>query len=125
MTLLILGEGENEKLKTLKEYAEQHPVSLDDLFDQVNGERDSVGTMPEYTRHIPDGFKIVFSIEKQPPGDIRHMSVSCKKEAPPVEAVKLIIEKLGYKHQLESGKCHIYMEDVDDGVQAVNVIEII
>jgi len=125
MTVLVMGGEEKEKLHSLKEYAEAHEVSLDDLFDQMNGHRPSVGTMPEYTRYIPDSFKVVYSIEQQPKADVRHCSISCKTKAPAIEAVDMIMKELGYENTLESGNCHVYLEDMDDGKKAVNVIEII
>lgn len=131
MTVLVMGAEEKEALKTLREYAEANPVSMDDLLDQMNGKRDSVGNMPEHTRYIPDSYKVVFSIEEQPPGPCRHLSVSCKSEIPAIEAVAMIASEIGFSVDLvrssakENTGVHVYVEDIEDGKKAINIIEVI
>jgi len=125
MSILFMGPEERESLRTLKEYAEANPISLDDLLDQMNGERKPVGSMQEYTRHIPVNYKVVFSIEEQPKADIRHCSVSCNGNTPSIEAMEWILKELGYRYDFQSGQSKVYTEDLGNGGKAINVMEII
>ena len=124
MNVLFMGSEEQKSLRDLKEYAEANPVSLDDLLDQMNKERKPVGSMQEYTRHIPVNYKVVFSIEEQPKADVRHCSVSCDDKSPSIEAMKWILKELGYRYDFQSGQAKVYMEELPGGKKAMNVIEI-
>lgn len=123
MSVLVLGPEEKESLKTLREYAETHPMTMDDLLDIINGDRGSAGDFPEFTRNIPVGYRVVFSVEQQVSGDIRHLSISYDKDIPPLEAVELIMGEMGFEDLPDFTRVHI--EDIGDGQVAINVLQLI
>ncbi len=122
MSALVLGPEEIQALKSLREYAESNPMNMDDLLDIINGDP-AAGDFDEFTRYIPVGFKVVYSIEQQLPGDIRHLSVSCEKQAPPPEAVEVIKEHLGFINN--PGFTQIFKEDIGEGRIAINLLQLI
>lgn len=75
------------------EYAEQHRISLHDLF-VILGRQGVVGEDPQRRCIVPVGFRCVFSIEQQPDpvGWCRHLSVSVPEagRAPNFEAIYLL-----------------------------------
>jgi len=122
MSVLVLGPEEKEILKGLKEYAESHPMSMDDMLDIINGDSGAAGDFDEFTRDIPVGYRVVFSVEQQVPGDIRHISISCEGPTPSPEAVELILEEMGFEI---SDPTQIFMEDIGEGQIAINVLQLI
>lgn len=124
MTVLAIGPEEKEALRSLKEYAEANPMSMDDLLDIINGDIGNAGNFAEFTRHIPFGYRVVYSIEQQIPGDIRHLSVSCQKQAPSPEAVELIMKEMGFEEN-STGYTKTFTEDIGEGKIAINVVQLI
>lgn len=122
MSVLVLGQEEKQILEDLREYAESHPMSMDDMLDIINGDSGAAGDFEEFTRNIPVGYRVVFSVEQQVPGDIRHLSVSCDGVAPSPEAVELIQKEVGFE---ESKPTQIFVEDIGDGQIAINVLQLI
>lgn len=124
MKLLLLTKDIRKRFKTLVIFAEEHKFTMDHLLDIKNGEGVIAGEMEEYTLEF-DNFRVVFSIEEQVPGDVRHLSVSVNKvgKLPSVFVVEEIMKLVGFENELEN--CAISLEDLPDGGQAVNVLEII
>lgn len=123
MRPLIIGQEEKDKLKILKEYAEAHPMTMDDLLDILSG-APPVGLRPEYQCSIPFGYKVVFTIEPNSEGNlIRHLSVSVDTPGkyPHPIACQTIMDELGFVNKTSSGRCRIYEEkDI-----AINIAELI
>ena len=117
----LLGRQEKEALKTLKEYAEKNPYTMDDILDVLNDQSKCAGNYPEYNCYIPEGFNVVFSIEQQVIGDVRHASVICSDGGlPHIEAVRCILTELGFENPIE--KCEVHLEKFSNG-QCVNILE--
>jgi hypothetical protein len=125
MIPLILDSNILFELRMLVKYAEEHPFSMDDLLDMYNKAIPNTGERKEHVVHIPFGYTVVYGIENQVPGSIRHMSMSLNQEyrVPSPEAVQIIMVALGFKSKLDD--CKVYMEDVCPHIQAINVIEFI
>lgn len=124
MKLLVITNQIRQKFKNLVLFAEEHKFTMDHLLDISNGEGVIAGEMEEYTLEF-DRFRVVFSIEEQVPGDVRHLSVSVneKGKLPSIFVVEEIMNLLGFENALEN--CAISLEDLPDGEKAVNILEII
>lgn len=119
MSILIIGTEEKESLKRLREHAEKHEFSLDDLLDIMNKAEVPAGDRKGFSCILPIDTRVVFSIENHPGGKARHMSVSLKSgKLPMPELLNMILPELGYKTDLS--KCHLSIEGT-----AVNVMEMI
>jgi len=121
MRLLIINDESRALIKKVIEYAESHIYSLDDLLDIKNKQLSVAGDEPEFSCEIPDGFRVVYTIENQPMGKVRHISISIKTDEPNKlpnpAAVEMIIAEFGFKNKLQD--CHVSLEkDI-----AINVID--
>lgn len=121
MRPLVIGNAEKEKLAVLRKYAEDHPYSASDMLDLMNGEIKAAGNQKEFQCEIPVGFKIVFTIEGQPPGPARHLSISVPEKGrfPSPEACEWVMEMLGFKNKFNG--CRVWIEEEI----AVNILELI
>jgi hypothetical protein len=122
---LILNDIIIRELQELKQYAEQHPLTMDDLLDIKNGDHPSPGDIKEFVRLIPIGYRVVLTIEHQLEKHIRHlsMSVNTKGKMPNEYAVKRVMGILGFKNKIY--ECILNVEEFDVGHYAINVLEII
>lgn len=122
---LIIGAAQKDKIKNLVDYAEKNIFSMDDLLDTVNKEMESAGDMDGFSIDLPVGFKVVYSIEQQPAGKVRHLSVSVDTpgRCPSPESIQVIMDEIGFKNTLL--KCKVGMEKIGENHEAVNVLELI
>lgn len=123
---MVIGPKEIADLKGLAAYALANPRSIDDLLDQLNGENLGPGLRPEFTRIIPFGYKVVFTIEQNNMGQyIRRMSISSPTSgrAPTPAAVMGVMKILGFQNELED--CRVMIEDLKDGQVAIQVAELL
>jgi hypothetical protein len=77
MRALIIDSSVKARIAHLKEYADRHRLNLIELKHMM-AEKEVIGDNPLYAVNIPDGFRVVFTIEEQPPpmGWSRHISIS-------------------------------------------------
>jgi hypothetical protein len=122
---LLIDKDLTDQIESLVEYAEKNQITMDYLLDQKNGEERPPGDFKEYTRILPFGYRIVFTIELQPAGKIRHLSISVDEDEklPNETAVQEIMNLIGFKNELR--KCKVHLEDISEKRKAINVIEII
>lgn len=119
MQALLWDEKVKGDLQRLKEYAERHHFSIDELLDRMNGST-APGDMPEFCCIIPVGLKVVYTIEPATTGQlIRHLSVSYRDKTPSVPIVELIMTELGFKSKLTDPGCNVAREG-----EAINVAEL-
>lgn len=125
MKPLILNNTAKEKLKALREHAEENPVTLEYLMKMVNKQCKPIGDVKGHFCNLDVGYKVVLSIELQEVGKVRHMSMSVyeKNSLPPVEAAKEVMKLLGFQNELR--KCKSGLEELGDGYTAVNIAELI
>lgn len=125
MRALIIDDNFKNQIKKLVDFAEANPLSMDDLLDTFNGNRPPVGDQEGFCFCTITGYRIVYSIEEQVPGKIRHLSVSVDKDEayPNPEAVREIMKLLGFKNVLE--ECIVNLEEISDKRGAINVLELI
>lgn len=122
---LIIDESVRESIGSLLTYAEKNPITMDYLLDQKNGEERPPGDFQEYTRILPFGYRVVFTLELQPAGKVRHLSISVDEDGklPNEIAVQEIMTLIGFQKQLRG--CRVHLENISPKRQAINVIEII
>ena len=125
MRILILDGETKDKLQNLVAYAENNPLTMDDLLDTYNKQLAPVGDMSGHVVNLPFGFRVVYSIEQQVKGDVRHLSISVDDEGklPNDVAVREVMKLIGFKNELE--KCIIKLEEIGPNRQAINVWEIV
>ena len=131
MKALIIGEGERAKLQALKKKAEKNPFSFQDLIDIAAGAKKTAGDSG-FSCNIPVGYCVAYSIEQnkdQNTGNFlmtRHLSMSASAagKVPNKHAIGIIMEELGFKNKID-GECEVWLDDIGENQQAVNVVEII
>jgi len=132
MRALLITDAIRDLARDLAAHAEAHPLpwskgrewAIDGEFvteiklaDRPAGfER-----MPTQQLLIPQGYRVAFSIEEQPAGFCRHLSVSVDTpgRCPSIPAVKLISGLFG---MVDWHK--IWLEEFDPGHNAVNILEL-
>lgn len=125
MRPLIIDDELKANIAKLVEYAEKNPFTMDDLLDIYNKQMQPAGDMGPYTLVLQFGFKIVYTIEKQVNGDVRHLSISVDApgKLPNPGVVEEIMRLIGFDNELSD--CVIYLEDIGPNHQAINVLEVI
>lgn len=124
MRPLIIDNNLKDKIGKLVAYAEKHPFTIDNLQDIKKKVREVPGDMEGYVLLLPFGYKIVFSIELQPAGKVRHLSMSVDEDGklPNPGVVGEIMKLIGFDNEMED--CTIYMEDISPVRKAINVLEV-
>jgi hypothetical protein len=75
---------------------------------------------------ISDHYRCAFSVEEQPAGFVRHLSVSVPKpgKVPHIPAVQMLAELFGFS-ECPPTRGHMWLEEFEPGHQAVNIAELI
>lgn len=124
---VMLDGYTNSLVQDLKKYAEENPITEEHILEMKKGKRLPVGDLEEYVVDGP-GFRMVYSVEQQPMGPCRHLSVSAKSHAlvPHPDLVDHIMGLLGFDSELQSrGKVTqltVWQEKTPFG-PAINVLE--
>lgn len=121
MRPLLIDDNARQNIARLVEFADAHRLSAEEMQRRVANGGPSIGDDPRFSCEIPFGFRVVFSIEQQPMGWCRHLSVSVDHpdRMPSIPAVKMIMEAFGYKQGLDESIVHI--ED-DISPKAINIL---
>ena len=119
MRPLLLDKTDLSALQTLRKFAEQHPVTLNEMKRIVSGQTPPVGDREGFSCQVSVGFRIVYSIEEHPKQAFRHASFSVDTvgKMPNHRAVQELMNHLGFILPLE--KCLVKIENKF----AVNVLE--
>jgi hypothetical protein len=122
MRPLIIDEKVREEIARICEHADENRIDFKELQarTEIPGGFSPIGDDPNFCCHIDLGFRCVFSIEEQPSGWCKHLSVSVDdvNKVPAIEAVKVLMEEFGINKSLE--ECYVYMEETTP--RAVNII---
>lgn len=121
----VIDEAFINSMKELSDYAENNHFTMDDLLDVYNNQLSPAGDHTEYTRILPFGYKVVFTIEEQPAGNVRHLSMSVDEDdkLPNEIVIREVMKQLGFGKPME--ECALHLEDISANRQAINVLEII
>lgn len=125
MRVLIIDNNVKLNAKLLIEHASANPLTMDDIVKTLDGLKEPVGNDPKFTLMIDDGYKVVYSIEEQSKGKVKHMSISVNepKKLPSPDAVEEIMKLLEFKDPIESAFLDI--EEIDNDLSAITVYEIV
>lgn len=124
MRLLLISEEQRSKIAQVTAYADLHPFPK--VFmrerEKMQDAIPPAGANPNHVCHIPQGFRCVYTIEEQPVGWCRHLSVSVDdpEKMPSIEAIEVLILEFGFTGRLRD--CYVYMEE-DISPKAVNIIQ--
>lgn len=124
MRPLILDSEVRKVIAKVVMYANAHKLTLADVIRNVRNAGkpgEAVGNDPGYTCIIPVGFRCCFSIEQQPTGWFRHISISVMADShgamPNPMAVEFIMREFGFRGGPK--ECFGYIE----GKNAINCLE--
>lgn len=134
MRVLVIGPIERVMIQDLVDKAARNVTPLGVVMERAGASTtDDKGTLsgPEpdeavaHTIEIPDGFRVTYTVEQQPAGPCRHMSVSVKtlskRRGPSVEAVQTLMREFGFINPLE--RTMSWLEDTSFGRMAINIVE--
>lgn len=126
MEVLIFDKRAEEKIKQLRQYAERHVWTEDDIKAVINGQKPPAGDTIAFEIILDIGHRIVFTVEQRLEGRYRHISLSVDTpgKLPSFGAVQEIIKLFGFKNDLLEKINTVYLEDCPDGQQAVNILEL-
>lgn len=124
---LLIDDRVRQNIKTLIAFAEGHQISRAELH-KIKAKHGDLGDIPLGETHIPQGYICRLSIEHQPIGICRHLSIRVDGEgdAPNDGAVTLIMREFGFRGDLIDLDS-IWLEPVP-GIpykMAVNVLQLI
>lgn len=124
MSALIIDDTTIENSKKLIKHAEENILSQSKLKLTIAGDIPPVGDYPDHVLLIPNGYRVVYSIEDQPrKGLCHHISISIKTKGkyPHIEAVKEIVKLFDITLTLSPSQ-KLWVEDIN-GIKAINIIE--
>lgn len=121
MRLLVINEEVKKRVVEVKRFADENPITVTAPVEEVQ----LAGDKSEFVTYIPDGYRVVYSIENQPKGKVRHLSVSLvgNGSLPSPHSVEAIIELFGFEKKLHD--CKIYLEEIEPEHHAMNVLEFV
>ena len=125
MRPLVIDEELKSNISKLVAYAEKNPFTMDDCLDVYNKAMEPAGDMKHYSLVLPFGYRIVYSIEQQPMGNVRHLSISVDADGklPNIVVSQEIMKLIGFDNELE--ECIVRLEDIAPKRQAINILEVI
>lgn len=125
---LLLSVEVHDAIREKREFAEQNPMNLHDLYRTRHDPKKAVGNDRRFVLIIPMGYRCVFSVEKQPEplGLVRHLSVSVIDEdlacMPSPDGVVILAQLYGMPGGLRS-MLKVWTEPLTCGGAAVNLIQ--
>ncbi len=128
MALLIVDQKFKENIKKLVGFAQENPLTMDDLLDIYNGAMKTIGDTEGYHFITPTGIKIVHCIEQQVAGDVRYLSVSVPTDGslPNPYLIMQIMEEVGFNNKLEDCILDLEGHDKENKIaKAIAIREII
>lgn len=103
---LILTDITRAAITRLVQFAQEHPITRERLTHAVENPRAAraVGDDTRYRVIVPMDYRCVFSIEDQPMGLSRHLSVSVprKGSAPSPPSVAMLMVEFGFSRSFAS-----------------------
>lgn len=123
MRVLIVDDKLKSDIEKVMAYAEDHQLTMDDLLDMYNGNMEIPGDIEDRNVRTESGYRMVYSIEEQPRGMMKHLSISVDVDCwlPNPVAVEEIMELFGFRGKINDCKC--YLEDYGPNRKAINILE--
>ena len=122
MRALIIDEKSRVDINKLIDFSKIHQYKIDDLKKVMEGLQEPAGNCPDHVIHLPEGFRVVYSIEEQPKGLCHHLSISVDGNLYPSEvAVQEIMKEFGIKTKIS--QCTSVW--IEKEVRAINILDLI
>lgn len=121
---LVIDAIAQKKIKGIIVYAENNIFTKDQVLAIKSGTGKAPGDLQAHRCNLDFGYKVVYSIERHPGGQYRHLSVSVSedKKLPSIQAVEMLMEEFGFTGPLSD--CEKWLEDISSFRQAINVAEL-
>lgn len=121
---LVIDDKIRADIRRVIEYAEGHLVSTAQVVRAVGNPGLAVGYNEAHCCVVPLGYRCVYSVEKQPDGNYRHLSISVLGDgtAPSPTAVEALMTEFGFCGGLR-GVEMIWTEDIGNYKKAINLLE--
>jgi hypothetical protein len=118
---LIINDDVRKTIKKLKAKAMDNIVNAADAVredPEVLRDRNSAQTFT-----IPNGYKVTYTIERQPFGAAAHISISVNKlnKGPNPYAVEMILQEFGMSPLAQS--VHAWVENITSTQLAINILQ--
>lgn len=122
MRPLIIDENARAEIAKVLEFAELNRIYEDEMRARVAVPKgySPPGDDSHHVCHIDVGFRCVLTVEEQPFGWCKHLSVSVDdtEKVPHPASIKILMQEFGMNKSLE--ECYVYIEEVSP--KAVNII---
>lgn len=128
-----IDQNVRREIKRVMDWAFAHPLSTMDVLRTVSKSRPPIGDSFEHTCVIPIGYKVAFSLEMQPSGIHRHISISLINnpgKLPGVAAVQMICEEFGFQGMVadmaripDKSDAYVWEEMTGPKTAAINVLQ--
>ena len=139
MSVLVIGEEEKKAIARLIKHAEANVLSIAEVKATAAGQANPIGDNYDFRLELPKDFRVVFSFEQQPQGEMRHISISLDPRnhkpgcCPSPHAVNMLLEEFGFRHraplddtEMIAPGLFIWLETVENGQShAVNCLEFV
>lgn len=127
--VLIIDEDAKARIKALYDYSVAHQYTWEDILGVVKDQHKAAGNNPMHVIHLDHGYRIVFSLEQQPPGTVAHLSISVDgpKKWPSIESVQLISSEFRLNGDILTDTINIWQEEgslTPDGKTPLNAINV-
>lgn len=118
MAVLVIEPAVKDLVAEVVQYAEANHIGVNDMKRIMAGELPPAGDDIHRACIIPRGYRCVFTIEQQPMGWCKHLSISVNRDDkyPHPLAVDAILSEFGMPKMAE---CLTYVEQE---VRAINMI---
>ena len=125
MRPLVIGKDEREAIAKVVAHAKANVITRRDVLAAMEGVGEAPGDREGFSCEIPMGFRAVFSVEDQPSGMVRHLSVSVdqKDKCPNPHAVQLLAVEFGFDGEIMDGSAMVWTEEIGPGRTAINVAQ--
>jgi hypothetical protein len=128
---LYLGRAEIAAIQRLIKLADGRRVLLEEMKRRVKaaqrGEALPKRYNMDFTIKIPFGFTVTYTVEEQPQGWCRHLSVAAERfgRVPTPEAVAMLMREFGFRATTPVQAMAFWLEPIGNDRKAVNVLEFI
>lgn len=132
MRMLFIDQSTKQKIEALKKFAEANVVTVNEMRAIVAGTMMPKGNFPGFSMIIPDGFRVVFTIEQHPQLDgsfvtMKHISISVASLSGTTfanpAAVDEIISHFGFKTVIMKNEYHNARIWKEKDQPAINIAE--
>jgi hypothetical protein len=127
MSVFMIDDDGIAALKALREKAEANPLTEQDMramMERVQaGDFEPHQRLRDQTISLPYGYTVTFTVEWQPIGICRHVSMASRPHRMPIPAaMDMMIEHLGFK---EGNARDTWAEHLSDDRIANNLVELV